>query len=45
MHMNNEKETMNVETGYCSPVAEIIEMCSEGVLCASNQDLLNEDWD
>ena len=35
---------MTNETGYCSPVAEIIEICSEGVLCASNQDLLNEDW-
>ena len=45
MHMNNGKETMTVETGYCSPVAEIIEICNEGVLCASTQDLLNEEWD
>ena len=43
--MNNEKETMTVETGYCSPVAEIIEIGNEGVLCASTQDLLNEEWD
>ena len=45
MHMNNGKETMTVEAGYCSPVAEIAEICSEGILCASNQDLNNEDWD
>lgn len=45
MHMNNRKETMTVEAGYSSPVAEIIEICSEGILCASNQDLINEDWD
>ena len=31
--------------GYCTPSAEIIDICSEGVLCASNKDLLNEDWD
>ena len=30
--------------GYCTPSAEIIDICSEGVLCASNKDLLNEDW-
>mgnify|MGYP006375121981 FL=1 len=45
MYMNNGKETMTVEAGYSSPVADIIEICSEGVLCASNQDLLNEEWD
>lgn len=43
--MNNGNQTLTNETGYCSPVAEIIEICSEGVLCASNQDLINEDWD
>ena len=31
--------------GYCAPSAEIIDIFSEGVLCASNKDLLNEDWD
>ena len=30
---------------YCTPSAEIIDIFSEGVLCASNKDLLNEDWD
>ena len=43
--MNNGKETLTVEAGYSSPVADIIEICSAGVLCASNQDLINEDWD
>ena len=43
--MNNGKETLTVEAGYSSPVADIIEICSEGDLCASNQDLINEDWD
>lgn len=45
MHMNNRKETMTVEAGYISPVADIIEICSEGVLCASTQDLPNLEWD
>lgn len=31
--------------GYCTPSAEIIDICSEGVLCASSKDLTNEDWD
>ena len=31
--------------GYCTPSAEIIDICSEGVLCASSKDLLNEEWD
>ena len=43
--MNNGNQILTVEAGYCSPVAEIIEICNEGVLCASNQDLINEDWD
>ena len=30
--------------GYCAPSAEIIDICSESVLCASNKDLLNEEW-
>ena len=30
--------------GYCAPSAEIIDIFSEGVLCASNKDLTNEDW-
>ena len=30
--------------GYCTPSAEIIDIFSEGVLCASNKDLINEDW-
>ena len=30
--------------GYCTPSAEIIDICSEGVLCASSKDLLNEEW-
>ena len=43
--MNNGKETMTVEAGYCSPVAEIVEIYNEGVLCASTQDLPNLEWD
>ena len=43
--MNNGNQILTVETGYCSPVAKIIEICNEGVLCASNKDLLNEEWD
>ena len=27
--------------GYCTPSAEIIDICSEGVLCASSKDLIN----
>ena len=30
--------------GYCTPSAEIIDICNEGVLCASSKDLTNEDW-
>ncbi len=30
---------------YESPSAEVLEMHTEGVLCASNKDLLNEEWD
>ena len=33
-----------VRKGYCTPSAEIIDISSEGVLCASNKDLINEDW-
>ena len=32
------------QMGYCAPSAEIIDICSESVLCASNKDLLNEEW-
>ena len=31
--------------GYCAPSSEIIDIFSEGVLCASSKDLTNEDWD
>ena len=30
---------------YESPQMEILELHTEGVLCASNKDLLNEEWD
>ena len=43
--MNNGNQILTVETGYCSPVAEIVEICNEGVLCASTQDLPNLEWD
>ena len=42
--MKNQNERLAVEAGYCTPSAEIIDICSEGVLCASNKDLINEDW-
>jgi len=43
--MNNRNQILTVETGYCSPVAEIVEICNEGVLCASTQELPNLEWD
>ena len=35
---------MKREELYEPPQMEILELHTEGVLCASNQDLLNEDW-
>ncbi len=35
---------MKREELYESPQMEVLELHTEGVLCASNQDLLNEDW-
>ena len=36
---------MKREELYEAPQTEILELHTEGVLCASNKDLLNEEWD
>ncbi len=38
------KTIFGVEHSYVSPVAEVLEIKAEGVLCSSIEDAVEDDW-